>query len=296
MEVNLAALKFYIVDVFTQHRYQGNQLAVVLGQPDAKTMQRITREMNYSETVFLGPTHGVGSVPVRIFTPGREIPFAGHPTLGTAFVLRRFLGRSDTPLVLAEQVGPVSVSVEAHQGGERYWMTQPAPVFGDIHDPAAAASWLGLEADDVDARWPVQVVSTGLPAFIVPLTSVAAARRARLDMARYRPMLDAGHPSSVLVFASGAEQPGHAWHVRVFVGDLGIPEDPATGSANGCLAAYLAHHQVTGSHEVDTVVEQGVEMGRPSTLYLRARPTADGISVQVGGQVAAVAEGTLLSS
>lgn len=290
------ALKFYIVDVFTPRRYQGNQLAVVLGQLDAETMLQITREMNYSETVFLGPAYGTGAVPVRIFTPGREIPFAGHPTLGTAFVLRRFLGRSESPLVLEEQVGLVPVSVETHQGGERYWMTQPEPVFGDLHDADQVAALLGLEVSDIDARWPVQSVSTGLPALIVPLTSMAAARRARLDMAQYRLLLDQGHPASVLVFAPGAELSGHAWHVRVFVGDLGIPEDPATGSANGCLAAYLAHYHVAGTSEVDTVVEQGIEMGRPSTLYLRARLMADGIRVQVGGQVAAVAEGTLLPS
>ncbi len=289
-------LTFYIVDVFTPERFQGNQLAVVLGQPDAETMLQITREMNYSETVFLGPTQGTGPVPVRIFTPGREIPFAGHPTLGAAFVLHRFLGRADRPLVLEEQVGPVPVSVEAHPNGDRYWMTQPNPAFGPVHDASYVAELLGLEARDIDARWPVQTVSTGLPALIVPLATTAAARRARLDMAQYRLMLDQGHPSSVLVFAPGAERPGHAWHVRVFVGDLGIPEDPATGSANGCLAAYLARHQVAGTSEIDTVVEQGVEMGRPSTLYLRAHPTADGIVVQVGGQVAAVAEGTLIPS
>ncbi len=282
---------FYIVDVFSSRPYQGNPLAVVWGQRSPELMQAITREMNYSETTFLEAGAPGEPYPVRIFTPGRELPFAGHPTLGTAFVLRHFLGVPDDSLVLQEAVGPIPVHVEQRDGRDCYWMTQNAPTFGTTYDVKGMAELLSLPADAIDGQYPIQAVSTGLPALIVPLVSVEAASQSRLDLEKYRALLRAGAPSSVLVFAKGGVQAGHDIHVRVFVGDLGIPEDPATGSANGCLAAYLLKYGVTGG-TVDAVVEQGVEMGRPSTLYLRARHR--GGRVEVGGEVVPVAEGRLL--
>lgn len=284
--------QFYIVDVFSELPYQGNPLAVVFGDYPAETMQAITREMNYSETTFVGPQRPDGRFPVRIFTPGRELPFAGHPTLGTAFVLREIVGVTATPLVLQEGVGPIPVQVES---GDVYWMRQNSAELGRCYRAEEMAPLLGLTADEVDPRHPIQVVSTGLPALIVPLRSLEAAARARLAMDAYRPYLEQGAPSSVLVFALGAAQALHDLHVRVFVGDLGIPEDPATGSANGSLAGYLAHYRVVGK-TVDVVVEQGLEMGRPSTLYLRAEAGGHAIQVQVGGRVVAVAEGRLRST
>ncbi len=281
------ATPFYIVDVFTGERYRGNPLAVVMGQFDEPLMLAITREMNYSETTFVGAVQEDGSVPVRIFTPGGEIAFAGHPTLGTAFVLRHQLGHTVQPLILQETVGPIPVCVE----GGRYWMRQNQPTFQNLYDRAPIAEMLGIDVADLDPRFPVQSVSTGLPALVVPLRNLEACHRARLNLECWR---DLGNvPASVLVFSVGAEISGHDMHVRVFVGDLGIPEDPATGSANGALAAYLQRYQVVGER-VDVRVEQGIEMGRPSTLHLRARSEADGVLVDVGGGVQLVAKGHLM--
>ncbi|NMP23613.1 PhzF family phenazine biosynthesis protein [Sulfobacillus harzensis] len=279
---------FYIVDVFTPSRYQGNPLAVVMDQFDDERMLAITREMNYSETTFVGPIHDDGSVSVRIFTPGGEIPFAGHPTLGTAFVLLEMRGFEGNRLVLREGVGPIPV----YQDGGVYWMQQNPPEFQAVfEDRKMLASLLGIEVEDFNPNLPAEVVSTGLPALIVPLMSLDACRRAWLDVARYRAL--GRWPASVLVFAPGSIQPGHNVHVRVFVGDLGIPEDPATGSANGALAGYLQRYEVLG-REVNAEVEQGVEMGRASSLSLRARPGQQGVAVEVGGRVQAVAEGWLV--
>lgn len=282
-----AAIPFYIVDVFTDERYRGNPLAVVMGQFDERLMLAITREMNYSETTFVGPSREDGSVAVRIFTPGGEIPFAGHPTLGTAFVLRERLGLAFQPLVLQEAVGPIPVRTE----GVQYWMRQNQPTFQTLYDRPAMAEMLGIGVEDLDPRFPVQTVTTGLPALIVPLRNLDACHRAWLNLERWRAL--GGLPASVLVFSVGAEVSGHDIHVRVFVSSLGVPEDPATGSANGALAAYLQHYQVVGK-QVDVRVEQGVEMGRPSTLHLRAQAEADGIAVEVGGEVQWVAEGCLM--
>lgn len=279
---------FYIVDVFSDRPYQGNQLAVVFGSYDDAAMLAITREMNYSETTFVSPPLDDGRVPIRIFTPGGEIPFAGHPTLGTAYVLRGQLGYVPSPLVLQEGVGPIPVRVERiSTQSDRYWMRQNAPVFGPPVDPKMVAEQLSLPESDLDARYPIQQVSTGLPALIVPLVSVDAVRRARLNPQVATP---AGAPGT-LVFAQGAERLGHDVHVRVFVAGLGIPEDPATGSANGCLAAYLAQH--VGIYRA--VAEQGLELERPSTLYLAASDAPDGLTIEVGGHVAPVAEGRMMA-
>ena len=277
---------FYIVDVFTDKPYRGNQLAVVVGVRDDDEMLAITREMNYSETTFVDGISPDGSVPVRIFTPGGEVPFAGHPTLGTAFVLKEFIGLSDEAIRLQEVVGTIPVRVEQGQ----YWMTQTAPMFGREYDPAMIAERLSVSVSDIDTRYPIQEVSTGLPALIVPVTSLKAARRVRMV-----PADDEADPLPlVLVVTSEVDQPGYDYHVRVFVGALGIPEDAATGSANGCLAAYLVEHAAADG-TVDAKVEQGVEMGRPSTLYLRAaRTSGGGISVEVGGDVTPVAQGRLI--
>lgn len=278
---------FFIVDVFTNAPYRGNQLAVVFGARDDDEMLAVTREMNYSETTFVDGQNVDGTVPVRIFTPGGEVPFAGHPTLGTAFVLREFLGFAEEPIRLREAAGIIPVRVE----NGRYWMSQRPAMFGRAHDPAVMAERLSLTVADIDTRYPIQEVSTGLPALIVPLRSLAAARRAWI-----RPPHGADDPlPAVLVFTPEVDQTGYDYHVRVFVGALGIPEDAATGSANGCLAAYLIQH-VASTSQIEATVEQGLEMGRPSTIFLRARRLSAGtVAVDVGGDVTPVARGRLVA-
>ena len=286
------SLTFYIVDVFAEEKYAGNQLAVVRGGanlPDER-LQKIALEMNYSETTFVLLDEEIGGgYDVRIFTPGDEVPFAGHPTLGTAYVIQQeILASSAERITLKLKAGEIPVTF-----GEVLWMRQLAPTFGTILDPASVAGTLGLEGADLDDRYPVQEVSTGLPALIVPLRSLDALRRCRVDWDRYTEVAGSGKNLYVFCPESHDEGPGDL-SARMFANDLGVPEDPATGSAAGCLAAYLLEHSYLGADPVDVRVEQGYEIGRPSLLYLQAARDGDEMRVDVGGKVQMVARGELV--
>lgn len=283
---------FTIVDVFAEEKYAGNQLAVVRGAADLPdgTLQDITREMNYSETTFiLSEEERDGGYDARIFTPGGEVPFAGHPTLGTAYVIRHeILAEPVERLVLNLKAGKIPVTF-----GDVLRMRQLPPTFGQSLDPALLARVLGLEDGDLDDRHPVQEVSTGLPAIIVPLKSLDALKRCRVDWDLYRETAGAG--SNLYVFCPEPHEngPGDV-SARMFADDLGVPEDPATGSAAGCLAGYLVEHSYFGSGPVEVRVEQGYEIQRPSLLYLQAEREDDEINVSVGGKVQLVARGELV--
>ena len=281
---------FYIVDVFAEHKYSGNQLAVVTESdglsPDE--MLQITREMHFSETTFIcSDKQPNGGFDVRIFTPGEEVPFAGHPTLGTAYVLSKVLQKqASSPVMLNLGVGQIPVT----QHGDLFWMTTNAPSFRRTYAIEDFAPILNLETQDFDSRFPIQVVSTGLPFVIVPLTTLKAVQRSRVNEEALVKLI--GNPREsreILVFAPEAHNPGCQLSVRVYVPLFGIQEDPATGSGNSCLAGYLSEHQYLGNHTVDIQVEQGMEIDRPSRLYLKA-----GKTIQVGGKVQLIAKGTLL--
>lgn len=271
------AVDYHVVDVFAEAPLAGNPLTVLPdagGLPDAR-MQALARETNHSETTFVLPERD-GAWPTRIFTPAAELPFAGHPMLGTAHILRRRHGLDR--VVLETRAGRIPVRAE----GDRLWMTQNPPVFG----PRLPAEWFL----NVGATGPAQVVSTGTPMALVPVQDSDAVREARLDAERYRA---AGLPevACVYVFAVDHDVPGALVHARSFGDFVGIREDAATGSAAGPLAAYLVEHGVLGADGVEGWVAQGIEMGRPSRLDVRARRGADGWLVEVGGRVVDVATG-----
>ena len=283
---------FYIVDVFAEEKFAGNQLAVVRGGaalPDAR-LQKIALEMNYSETTFvLSEEETEGGYDVRIFTPGDEIPFAGHPILGTAYVIQQEILASPVErITLKLKAGEISVIF-----GEVLWMRQLQPTFGTILDSALFARILNLETADLDDRTPVQEVFTGLPALIVPLRDLDALRRCKVDWERYTEVADPGKNLYVFCLEAHDDGPGDL-SARMFANDLGVPEDPATGSAAGCLAAYLLEHNYLGTDTVDVRVEQGYEIDRPSLLYLQAARDKDGMRVDVGGKVQMVARGELV--
>ena len=285
-------MKFYIVDVFAEEKYSGNQLAVVrggAGLPD-ESLQKIALEMNYSETTFvLSEEESEGSYDIRIFTPSDEMPFAGHPTLGTAYVIQHEILASPVErITLKLKAGEIPVTF-----GEVLWMRQLPPTFGAILDSALFARTLNLETADLDDRSPVQEVSTGLPALIVPLRDLDALRRCKVDWERYAEVADPGKILYAFCQEPHDDGPGDL-SARMFANDLGVPEDPATGSAAGCLAAYLLEHGYLGTYYVDTRVEQGYEIDRPSLLYLRASRDGDEIRVDVGGKVQMVARGELV--
>jgi trans-2,3-dihydro-3-hydroxyanthranilate isomerase len=281
------------VDVFTRRALEGNALAVFTdarGLSDAE-MLVIARETNLSETTFVfpepGPARGA-PVRVRIFTVNEEIPFAGHPTLGTASVLR---GTSGAPeVVLSLGVGEIPVTFEDGAGGAFGEMRQRDPVFGQVHRTEDVARALGVSPAELDPAAPVQTVSTGLAFAIVPFRSLATLRDLRLDLARVDAYLAGTDARFLYLVSRETVDPAAALHARmIFYGG----EDPATGSAAGCCAAWLVRH---GLAPLDTrvLVEQGIEARRPSHLFVRAGRDGDRVAdVRVGGHVVEVARGEL---
>ena len=285
---------FYIVDVFAERRYAGNQLAVVRGAADFTDdeMQAVALEMNYSETTFIvseKELDRVGRCDVRIFTPEHEVPFAGHPTLGTAYVIQQeIVGRSVEHITLNLEAGKIPVTF-----GDVLWMQQLPPTFGETLSLRRMSNVLGLEEADLDGRYPIQEVSTGLPAIVVPLKNLDALKRCRVDRGRYFELVESRQAKNVYVFCPEAHE-GADLATRMFADYHGVPEDPATGSAAGCLAGYLVEHRYFDTDSIDIRVEQGYEIGRPSLLYLRAERREGEISVSIGGKVQMVARGELL--
>ncbi len=299
--------RFVQVDVFTDRPFGGNPLAVF---PDAEgltdeEMQQLTREMNLSETTFVLPTQDpAADFKVRIFTPAREVPFAGHPVVGTHWTLAN-LGRVElqepvTQVRFELGVGVLPAALHVQDGRvQRVLMTQDRPRFlAVIDDLADLVKGLGLKPEAITGTGlPVQLVSTGLPQMMVPVRSLDEVQRldaAELNVAALNRVCRAVDTESVMVFTRETERTEATVHVRMFAPLLGVPEDPATGSANGALGAYLVRHEVVGLTPPTTriVSEQGAEMGRPSTVYVEIDHDGEGISaVRVGGQVVPVLEG-----
>ncbi|UCB51557.1 MAG: PhzF family phenazine biosynthesis protein [Candidatus Zixiibacteriota bacterium] len=287
---------FYIVDVFAEQKYAGNQLGVFR---DAKglsgeEMQRFAKEMNYSETTFiLSETERDGGYDVRIFTPESELPFAGHPTLGTAFVIQQEIIREPVEkVVLNLGVGQIPVTFKYSAGQvDIGWMKQVNPTFGQNFDIQVISEVLGVKQTDIDDRFPIQDVSTGVPIIVAPLKTLTAVKQAQIDKSKCLKLIKDIQAKTILIFCPEPYSKENDLNVRFFADYLGVPEDPATGSANGCLAGYLVKHRYFGKHRIDIRVEQGYEIGRPSLLYLRAEAKGEEIDVFVGGKTIMVAKG-----
>ncbi|MFB8789011.1 MAG: PhzF family phenazine biosynthesis protein [Potamolinea sp.] len=289
-------LTFYIVDVFAVEKYTGNQLAVFTDAADLSEaqMQRIAKEINYSETTFITSKDiRNGGYDVRIFTPNKELPFAGHPTLGTAYIIQREIIQEAVENVnLNLQVGQIPVSWDnTDDAGEVLWMRQNPPTFHQILDANALAPVLSLDVNEIDSRFPIQEVSTGIPFIVVPLKTHTSLKRIKINKDKYFELVKNTESKEILVFCPETYASENNLSVRVFAEYLGVPEDPATGSANGCLAGYLVNYSYFGDKSIDVRVEQGYEIGRPSLLLLRAREKGDNIEVSVGGKVVMVAKG-----
>jgi trans-2,3-dihydro-3-hydroxyanthranilate isomerase len=301
--------RFVQVDVFTDVAFGGNPLAVF---PDAEgltsqEMQKLAREMNLSETTFVLPPEAPDAdFKVRIFTPAAELPFAGHPVVGTHWVLAR-LGR-----VLLEEpvtqvrfelgVGVLPADLEVADGQvDRVVITSDQPRFLSlVEDVTDLAAGLGIPSEAItETGLLVQVASTGIPSLVVPIRSLEDVQEmdpSKLNVAALMSVCEPLGTDTVLVFTLETERPEATVHVRLFAPALGVPEDPATGSANGTLGAYLVHHQAVPISEGTNhfISEQGAEMDRPSTLHLLVDWCGGDVTkVQVGGQVAPVAEGTV---
>jgi trans-2,3-dihydro-3-hydroxyanthranilate isomerase len=305
---------YYTADVFTDKAFGGNQLAVL---PDARglsdtEMQTIAREFNYSETVFVFPPDDPAHTrKLRIFTPGGELPFAGHPTVGAAHVLALIgdieLDGDETEIVFEEGSGPVPVRIRSRDGKPSFCQLsapRPPEKGTEPYDSGAIARMLRLEVEDlnVDGIYAIEGVSVGLPFLIVPVRDLEALGRARLDLAKWEETLGKSWAQDVFLFTetpSSLERDGvlkgsGEVRARMFAPPMGIVEDPATGSACACLGGYLGWRAQEKNGTVRYTVNQGVEMGRPSVLFVEA-DVLDGAvtSVRVGGASVLIASGTL---
>lgn len=288
-------LAYELWDVFTTQPFAGNPLAVV---PNASSltdaqMQQIASEFNLSETSFVLPSDAA-DVRARYFTPARELPMAGHPSVGTVFALERRGAFADKDEVTLElNVGPVKMTLEREGDAlTRVWMDQGVPELRETFDRGAVAAALGLEEGELEPGLPVQLGSAGNPFLLVPVASLAALAKVSVSSAKLAKLLHGDHQA---VFAFTRDAPESDVRARMFGAALGVSEDPATGSAHGPLGAYLAAHtDISKTDAAEFVSHQGVEMGRKSELFVRLRRTPAGIRVSVGGAAVRVGEGTLL--
>ena len=302
------SLKFYQADVFSAQPFGGNPVAVF---PDAQgltddQLQQIAREMNLSESVFVfPPTNPAAVVRLRIFTPTQEIPFAGHPVVGTMHVLAQ-LGLIATPepvtrVVQECNIGLFPVDLLMRDGRVmRVVMTQPEPQFleriEDTEDLYKVAAALGIPKHTItDTKWPLEVVSTGLPVLIVPVRTLTAVRSINPDPSAIVDLCGRFGANGITAFTTVTVEPFSNVHSRMFAPAIGIPEDPATGSASGALGAYLVQNGIVPKNpKLEIVIEQGYEVERPSRILVQIESDGHGIQkVKVGGECVMVIEGTL---
>jgi trans-2,3-dihydro-3-hydroxyanthranilate isomerase len=293
--------RFVTLDVFTGKRFAGNPLAVVLDPDglDTAAMQTIAREFNLSETVFVFPPEDKSHrARIRIFTPVSELPFAGHPTVGTAVLLGRLDGGTDARnFVLGLNVGPVPCRVTpAGEGGRAVFDLPRLPAdVGAPADDATIAAALGIEVADIGfgtfrpARW-----SAGAPYSMVPVRGLDAIKRCRIDPAAWKKAFGFDDHAAAYMICGETADAAHAFHTRMFAPLQGVPEDPATGSAAAALAGYLAQHgsYTDGAHVLG--IEQGYEMGRPSQIELTLKIAGGKLAgASIGGGAVVVMEGTI---
>ena len=288
-------LTYHVVDVFTTSPLEGNALAVFpdAGDLDSTMMQRIARELNLSETTFVLPAESTPeSTRVRIFTPASELPFAGHPTIGTAYVLRRLgiVPHEAHNFVLSENVGPVPIRVEAGDDPILWLTTPPIRKLGELGRERYARA-LSLPPDRLVPGVPCEILSAGNPIAFVAVRDVDAVDAARVDSALLLELLrGTKYPVCLFVFAPT----DHGAYSRMFAPLLGVPEDPATGSATGPLAAFMMKHGlVSGADGTRFISEQGVKMGRRSILHVLVHGERGERAIEVGGNVVHVAEATM---
>ncbi len=293
--------RFVTLDVFTEKRFTGNPLAVVFdsGGLDTATMQLIAREFGHPETVFvLPPENSAHRAKLRIFTPGTELQFAGHPTVGAAVALVRFDGGAKRQFVIEEGIGPVRCdvgAVERDLGSATFAVPRLPEPAGTAADAAAIAAGLGLNVADIGfdglapSRW-----SAGNAFTFVPLRSIAAIRRARPVPDLFEPALGAGGRAMAYVFCHETDEAGRDFHVRMFAPAVGIAEDPATGSGAAAFPGLLAAtgKYRDGDHKV--LIEQGYEMGRPSLIELTFTMRGGALTAaSIGGRAIVVTEGQI---
>ena len=302
----MTEIKFYIVDVFASARYEGNQLGVFLDLEDQLStiqMQQIAREINFAETTFIKEVKEDSKFVVRIFTPEHEVPFAGHPLLGTSYVIARFISPgtgSKLTLELTHRNIEITILDPSNLDESIFFMRQSQPEFSAVFTKEDICLGLGISHEDINISLPIQDVSTGLPYIIVPLKNLAAMESLELKYEsfksfllkhnRYRTNSPTGHSTSLFFFTKETYETENNYNARMMlIENNKLSEDAATGSANGCLLAYLLHYE---NKKIKATVEQGFQMGRKSYLYLEGNLTGEIYQINVGGRNKLISEGT----
>jgi trans-2,3-dihydro-3-hydroxyanthranilate isomerase len=283
-------IPFYQVDVFTDHIFGGNPLAVFTQGQNFKEedLQKVAREMNLSETTFVYPsTTNEADYDVRIFTPTREIPFAGHPTLGTAYVLRKYGSATENTLRLNFKAGIIPVSIE---GDKIFMQHPPAQTLQELSPSKTIAEALGIPFSGLDENLPIKVVSTGFPALFIPVKLFSVINDIVINTQTLNEVLRPLEIDLIYPFCRETLNPENTVHARAFAPGLGIPEDPATGSVAGAMGAYWA--SLSDEKEINMVIEQGYEMQRPSLIHVEVSNWENQI-IRVGGQCQPVFTGCM---
>lgn len=297
-------LRYHLIDVFTNQPFGGNQLAVFSNGRGVSEdlMQGIAAELNISETTFVMPPQDSNNdFWVRIFSPTIELPMAGHPTIGTAFVLahENLIDRSldENVVIFEEGIGPVSVTIRCVDGEPvMATMSQTVPEIGArFEDRNALAEMLTIDPTDIDADYPAEVVSSGIPYLLVPLKNLQAMRSIKFRVDIWEQALKDLDSPNVFIFTTETELEGSTVHSRMFAPGMGILEDAATGGAGGPLGSYLVRYGLVNRADSASIIsEQGFEIGRPSLIHIEVDFEGDQIKdVQVGGQCAFIGEGTI---
>ncbi|MFC1725580.1 PhzF family phenazine biosynthesis protein [candidate division KSB1 bacterium] len=289
--------KFYIVDVFGQSRFTGNQLAVFTNGEDFsdEEMQALTDEINFSETTFVLPKESKDNTfKVRIFVPGSEIPFAGHPTLGTAYVIQKYmLENKQEKLILDLKAGLIPVTIDYRDNEiDLLTMKQNQPEFGETFDTEKIKKV--INTDEIDSDFPIEAVSTGIKFILIPLNSLQAIQNVNIDVDKLKQLLEEDDYMGIFLFTRETYKSENDINCRMFCYFKGLIEDPVTGSANGCMLAYMLKNNYFNSSSINIKVEQGWEISRNGMLYLRGEKRENEYDLFVGGRVFPVSEGKLL--
>ena len=285
------AYPFHILNVFSETRFGGNQLAVfqLPENLEADELLRITRETNMAEAAFLiGEADAEGNQQLRVFTREAELPSAGHAAIGAAWVAEQ--GRPELTNTIKMVMEASECRVRSSEDG-LHWMEQLPPIFSDTLSVEALSPVLRLNPAVFHPQLPIQIVSTGLPFILVPLRHLDAVKQATLHPVVYYNLIKETHAKAIMLFAPQVYERGNDYNARVFGHYFGVPEDAASGSANSCLGGYLLQHEAVKGDSLDIRVEQGYEMKRPSKIHVRASREGDAIAIHVGGKVEMLAKG-----
>lgn len=285
------AYPFHILNVFSESRTGGNQLAVFQLSEDMKTedLLRITRETNIVEAAFLiGEPDAEGRQKLRVFTQEAELPSAGHAAIGAAWVAGQLWPGRTQALTMTMEGSQCSVS--SSQDG-LLWIEQDSPIFSDTLSVEALSPVLRLNPAVFHPQLPIQIVSTGLPFILVPLRHLDAVKQATLHPVVYYNLIKETHAKAIMLFAPQVYERGNDYNARVFGHYFGVPEDAASGSANSCLGGYLLYNEAVKGDSLDIRVEQGYEMKRPSHIHVKAKKEDGNIQIQVGGRLTLLAKG-----